>query len=585
LKVALAMHSSPGVYALLLGSGVSTAAGIPTGWQVVLDLVERLARAQGENPGKDPAAWYAEKYGEEPDYSKLLDELTHTQAERAALLRSYFEPTDEEREEGLKVPTAAHKAVAQLARLGCVRLIVTTNFDRLIEQALEAEGIQPDVVASVDALKGAMPLTYSKCMVVKLHGDYRDTRIRNTPQELTDYPDELNTFLDRALDEFGLIVCGWSGAWDVALRDAILRCPNRRFATYWLAKGELTSEAKDVVEHRRAEVIPIEAADEFFPKLVQQVETVREMDRPHPLSTETAVAAVKRYVAEPRHRVRLHDLIHEETERTYAELTSNRFGPHAHEATEDGVRQRIIEYDACTDRLMRIAAALAFHDAGGNAVLLTRIMERLLHMPMTAGIMTWVQLQYYPALLVLYAAGLAALAADHYAALHALLVAPRYRESPRHSSTPGLERASVPGAFRGTAPKSVPMEGAEKRKLPVNDYLCDVRLRPVLQPYIPHDGTYENAFDLFEYLHALVFMDIAGGGWAPLGSYTWRWCGRTAEWEDSPMFEFVQAGLREGEEWALLKAGFFSGSVERFQEMLKAHDDRIDEMKKQGHIW
>ncbi len=61
LKVALAMHNSPGMYALLLGSGVSTAAGIPIGWQVVPDLVEQLGRAQVEEPGKDPVAWYAEK--------------------------------------------------------------------------------------------------------------------------------------------------------------------------------------------------------------------------------------------------------------------------------------------------------------------------------------------------------------------------------------------------------------------------------------------------------------------------------------------------------------------------------------------
>ena len=39
LKLAIALHSSPGVYALLLGSGLSSAAGIPTGWQITLDLI------------------------------------------------------------------------------------------------------------------------------------------------------------------------------------------------------------------------------------------------------------------------------------------------------------------------------------------------------------------------------------------------------------------------------------------------------------------------------------------------------------------------------------------------------------------
>jgi len=33
------------------------------------------------------------------------------------------------------------------------------------------------------------------------------------------------------------------------------------------------------------------------------------------------------------------------------------------------------------------------------------------------------------------------------------------------------------------------------------------------------------------------------------------------------------------------RAAITGGWVTRFQKMLKAHDDRIDEMKKQGHIW
>ena len=36
LKASLAVHSNPGVYALVLGSGISRAAGIPTGSEVVL---------------------------------------------------------------------------------------------------------------------------------------------------------------------------------------------------------------------------------------------------------------------------------------------------------------------------------------------------------------------------------------------------------------------------------------------------------------------------------------------------------------------------------------------------------------------
>ena len=76
---------------------------------------------------------------------------------------------------------------------------------------------------SKDALAGAEPLTHSRCYVLKLHGDYKDARILNTDQELSAYPESYNGLLDRIFDEHGLIICGWSGEWDHALRAAFLR--------------------------------------------------------------------------------------------------------------------------------------------------------------------------------------------------------------------------------------------------------------------------------------------------------------------------------------------------------------------------
>jgi hypothetical protein len=138
LSLAFAMHETKGGYALLIGSGVSCAAGIPTGWEIVLDLISRVAALDGGTTPADPAAWYRERYGGEPDYSVLLEALAGTPAERRQLLRGYFEPTEDDRADGLKVPTAAHRAIADLARRGHLRVLLTTNFDRLLEQAMEA---------------------------------------------------------------------------------------------------------------------------------------------------------------------------------------------------------------------------------------------------------------------------------------------------------------------------------------------------------------------------------------------------------------------------------------------------------------
>jgi hypothetical protein len=93
LSLSFSVHSNKGVYALLLGSGVSRAAEIPTGWEVVLDLVRKMAHVIGEDPEPDPVAWYEERFGRSPDYSDLLDQLAKTPAVRNQLLRDFLSLT------------------------------------------------------------------------------------------------------------------------------------------------------------------------------------------------------------------------------------------------------------------------------------------------------------------------------------------------------------------------------------------------------------------------------------------------------------------------------------------------------------
>jgi len=65
-SLTFSMHASRGGFALLLGSGVSRAATIPTGWEIVVDLLRKLAAVRGDSSNLDPAAWYQAEYGEEP---------------------------------------------------------------------------------------------------------------------------------------------------------------------------------------------------------------------------------------------------------------------------------------------------------------------------------------------------------------------------------------------------------------------------------------------------------------------------------------------------------------------------------------
>ena len=342
-SLAFSMHANPGVYAVLTGSGLSRAAKIPTGWEITLDLVCKLAAIRGEHCDPDPEQWYRNTFAKEPDYSDLLDAVCKTPAERQQLLQPYVEPSDEERAEGAKQPTTAHRAIAALAAQGFIRVVVTTNFDRLFETALEAATVTPVVVSTPDQVRGALPLIHTSCYVVKLHGDYLDSRILNTQGELDAYDEDFDRLLHRIFDEFGLIVCGWSAAWDGALRNALFREPSRRFTTYWAARGELEGEAQRLADHRRAEVIAITDADDFFGTVQQHVESLQEFARPHPLSTEAAVASLKRYLPESRHRIRLSDLVDGVVEQVFDDTSGGAFPMGAPKPNTDSRRAGRVE--------------------------------------------------------------------------------------------------------------------------------------------------------------------------------------------------------------------------------------------------
>src|SRR6267142_6738124 len=121
-SLAFSVYSGKGVYALLLGSGLSRAAQIPTGWEVTLDLLRKIAAVEGENCEPTPEEWYFKKFGKAPDYSLLLESLALTPAERTNALCGYFEATPEEQAAGKNAPTSAHRAIAKMVANGYFRV-------------------------------------------------------------------------------------------------------------------------------------------------------------------------------------------------------------------------------------------------------------------------------------------------------------------------------------------------------------------------------------------------------------------------------------------------------------------------------
>lgn len=567
-SLAFSVQSAPGVYALLLGSGVSRAAGIPTGWEITLDLIRKLASVSGETAGPSPETWYRDTFGADPDYSEIIQPLARTKAERQQLLRSYVEPTEQEREDGKKVPTRAHHAIAGLVERKFVRVIVTTNFDRLIETALAERGIAPAVLSSKHQIRGALPLTHAGCTVVKVHGDYLDTRLRNTDAELESYPKAVDRFLDRIFREFGLVVCGWSAKWDGGLRDALDRSRSRRFTTYWATRSDLNDASRRLVERRSAEVIRIEDADTFFSTLRGQVEAIEEFSQPHPLSAEVAVASLKRYLPERRHRVRFSDLVDRTVDGVLDSTREDGFPPKGERPTTQLVTERVQRYDAACSTLVAIAVVGGRWAKRRHYAVWCRALQRLVSESQRGGFEVWRDLSRYPAALLLYALGISAAHSGRLRFLKCLLDTPVSEARGRDSVA--ARRLGLWDVALGMRRADVELDGMERKYLPLTTWVSGLLELPALR-VVPDSATYGVVFDRFEMLLALHCAHRATAdppmSNVPRGSFGFR-----GESYKRLFREFAESLDGLGSESPFVTSGIFGGTAQECEAALRLLD-------------
>ena len=569
VTLALSMAAGPGQYALLLGSGVSRSAGIPTGWEVTLNLISKIARAtDGEAPA-NPNEWWCKHRLGAPQYSTLLEELAPCPSERSQLLRDYFEPTDDEREANLKAPAPAHRAIARLVAAGVVRVIITTNFDRLLEQAIQDKGIAPVILSTPDQAAGASPLVHNRCAILKVNGDYQDAHTKNTEAELGSYDPPIDMLLDRILDEYGLVVCGWSAEWDTGLRAAIERAKNRRYTTYWADPREPGAAAADLIDLRQAVRIQIPDADQFFEDLADRVSAVQESGD-DPEAVTVAIAQLKRYLSRRRYRIRYGDFMRGATGDLVRATSDDQFSVSDRTNQIPAVAARARHYEQLANRVTHLVASAAYLGEESHEAAIDDVVRRLTeahHDRSRQSALPNVGL--YPALLAMYASGIAMIARDKFVSLRSILALSVTTEngqtpifdilSPNAVLPPGVAKALCEPQLRADVSASDVLHGA---------------LRQPFIDLIHSDDEYATTFDSFEYLLALVESDwgiTSGKGRPfPVRRFAWRHDAYSPAWLPNLTTTALE---RDGTSWPPLLAGMFDGDMTRLRVAKAKVDD------------
>lgn len=483
--------------ALLIGSGVSRESEIPTGWDVTLDLIRQIGALNDAPDIDDPESWYREKFGQNADYSHLLEQLTNTPEERINLLKRYFEPTAEQIEEGIRLPSTAHKYIAKLVQDGYIKVIITTNFDRLIENALKEIGIEPTIISNPNHVESVMPLMHSRITIIKLHGDYLDTGFLNLKGELSKYDSRMDSMLTEVFENFGLITCGWSGTWDTALVEELKSHHKFRFTNYFTYRSEPTEALKGISEYRKSYLISITDASAFFKELYEDVSALEQLANRHPLTEQLAIQRAKKYVASADNRVQLADLIRDLSITT---IESVKFD-FSTSPTNESI---MANFEMCLNRIHPLSATLAESVYWSDALhfqIWKNIQLMTLEIPVRVQTNSWADwggLSKLPAIIIRYTIGVAYVANKNWdllKSLHDIFV----KES---SVKKNILKLTDPHHI---IQKAHFHKAGYKFKTPLSKKLYEY-LRPQFTSILPTEELFTEAFDLYEIISSLMYM-------------------------------------------------------------------------------
>lgn len=140
-------------YGLFAGAGISVNSGIPLVNALIKKIVDCLPLKKVDAKlllsRRFPFEAFIQKIKSEVDISEVLKIF------------------------GLGKPNQSHKLIAKLARTGKLKVIITTNFDTLIEQALKKEKVVFKTIFTIENLE-KFKNRKGKLILLKIHGSIED---------------------------------------------------------------------------------------------------------------------------------------------------------------------------------------------------------------------------------------------------------------------------------------------------------------------------------------------------------------------------------------------------------------------------
>jgi len=291
---------------------------------------------------------------------------------------------------------------------------------------------------------------------------------------------------------------------------------------------------------------------------VPYVDEIREVK-----STKEKIDYIKELISTNGSQIKLHDFAVEEVRR-FLSLTSEDSFAVRGSFTNDELLERLDSYERHTKDLSSIVACLS-HWATDNQInaltkIVSRASDRLLDLQ--GGLTVWLNLRWYPLILLIYNAGISAVESKNYKSLSEIFYTKLGPTDSHDKETYFAQWVASAAADLTDVFKRIPDH--ERQYTPISEYLYKL-LQPDLDDLLFLGKGYESVFDEFEVLFALVVADIKKQEnshlWGPIGRFGWK----NLHHDNSPLKKMRSEAASQKANWGPLKAGMFGGDHARFE--------------------
>lgn len=339
-------------------------------------------------------------------------------------------------------------------------------------------------------------------------------------------------------------------------------------------RHELSSDLDAASGSWKKGMVPIRRGDEVAPASFQEMTLLNHQKESWGKPAAPPLEQLEEYLTDPAKQAKVRSLVLGEARKLYAALNDEEFMKKDTDQRYAAIVERMGEYEDLTWPLIHLFAVGCHGGPEWLQALWPEALTLIANPPeRRVGAEALVRLRRYPALLLLYAGGVAAVAGGNYGNLAALLRRTQVRSyGPTPSVTFGLAQGRIVDSY-----DEKHLKEAGRHRMPFNSHVVNV-LREPLSRFLHDEDSYMEAFVRFEYLFAL-FSESEDNGLIP-GSFTWeseqyrglRRYPRTSVW----IVTDTEAELdRMGADWPPLKSGLFEGPVERFRAFKREADEKV----------